>query len=152
MRLRKYLALLGVASLVLSFTGCSPTKVKEPVSETEATSVISSSIVKVKSCKFQLNDTLLGNYFDSCDIYLDTLTNTCFAKFHSIYSGIIVELLDNDGTPKLYSEENTNELVLVEQGSFLVFEDTDTGIQYVITGNYSDYLVRKTDTGDLYHK
>lgn len=150
MRLRKYLALLGVASLVLSFTGCSPTKVKEPVSETEATSVTSSSIVKVKSCQFRLNDALLGDYLDSCDIYLDTLTNTCFAKFHSTYNGVIVELLDSDGTPKLYSEENTNELVLVEQGNFLVFEDTDTGIQYIITGNYSDYTVRRTDTGELY--
>ena len=134
----------------MSFTGCSPTEVKEPVSETEATDVVNSSIVKVNSCQFRLSDTFLGDYLDSCDIYLDTLTNTCFAKFHSTYHGILVELLDTDGTPKLYSEENTNELVLVEQGNFLVFEDKDTGIQYVITGNYSDYLVRRTDTGELY--
>ena len=43
MRLRKYLALLGVASLVLFFTGCG--QVKEPISENEATSVVNSSIV-----------------------------------------------------------------------------------------------------------
>lgn len=148
MRLRKYSAQLGVASLVLSFTGCG--SVKELISETEVTSVVNSSIVKVKSCQFRLNDALLGDYLDSCDIYLDTFTNTCFAKFHSTYTGVIVELLDNDGTPKLYSEENTNELVLVERGNFLVFEDTDTGIQYIITGDYSDYTVRRTDTGELY--
>ena len=140
MRLRKYLVLLVVVFLL---TGCGSTTVED-------TSTVNSSIVKVNSCQFQLESPIFGDYLDSCDIYLDTSTNTCFAKFHSAYSGILVELLDTDGTPKLYSEENTNELVLVERGNFLVFEDTDTGIQYVLNGNYSDYFVRKTDTGELY--
>lgn len=133
--------------LVLGLIGCNTTEVKEPVDEGKTDSRMNSSIVEVNECSFRVMDSLLGEFTDSCTIYLDTVTNSYYAKFHSTYNGIIIKLVNSDGTPKLYSKDNKNELVLVEQGDFYIFEDTDTGVQYVVTGNYSDYIVRGTAGG-----
>ena len=132
--------------LVFCLTGCDTT-VKEPIDEEKTNSKMNSSIVKVNECSFRVMDSLLGEYHDSCTIYLDTLTNSYYARFHSTYNGIIIKLVNSDGTPKLYSKDNKNELVLVEQGDFYIFEDKDTGVQYVVTGNYSDYVVRESAGG-----
>ena len=138
-RLNKVL-ILGVFLISLCLTGCSTTK--EPVDEEKTHSRVNSSIVEVNECSFKVKDLFVNEYTDSCKIYLDTLTNSYYAKFHSAYNGIIIKLVNSDGTPKLYSKDNKNELVLVEQGEIFIFEDTDTGVQYVVTGNYSDYVVR----------
>lgn len=139
-RLNKALV-VGMFLISLCLTGCS-TKVKEPVDEEKLNSRVNSSIVEVNECQFKVKDSFVGEFTDSCRIYLDKVTNSYYVKFYSGHSGIIIKLVNSDGTPKLYSEGNKNELVLVEQGEFLIFEDTDTGVQYVVTGNYSDYVVR----------
>ena len=150
MRLKKFLLLVA---LILSFSGCDAPKAKEPVNV--SSDIPDSSIIEINSCQFKLTSSLGGLVknivmIDSCFIYWDKVTDTCYAKFNTAYGGIIVELLDSDGTPKSYSEDNKNELILIEQGKFLIFEDTDTGIQYIITSNYSNYVVRRTETGELY--
>lgn len=141
-RLNKVQLVVLLLLLALSLTGCNTTKVKEPVDKEKLDSRVNSSIVKVNECQFKIKDSFLGDYLDSCDIYLDTLTKSYYAKFHSTYNGVLIKLVNSDGTPKLYSKDNKNELVLVEQGEFFVFEDTDTSVQYIVTGNYSDYTVR----------
>lgn len=132
--------------LFLGLTGCDTT-VKEPIKEEKINSTVNSSIVEVNECSFEISNTLLGSYHEFCTVYLDKLTKSYYAKFNSTYNGIIIKLVNSDGTPKLYSKKNKNELVLVEQDNFYIFEDTDTGVQYVTTKNYSDYVVRGTATG-----
>lgn len=105
----------------------------------------------MKTCKFKVNVVpMISDFYSYYDIYWDKVTNTCYAKLDAEYGGIIIELLDRDGTPKSYSEDNKNELNIIDNGDFYIFEDTDTGIQYIVTYNYSDYIVRRTETGELY--
>ena len=141
MRRLNKIFIVGIFLISLCLIGCSNT-VKEPVDEGKTNSRVNSDIVEVNECSFNVKDSFVGEFTDSCRIYLDKVTNSYYAKFYSGHSGIIIKLVNSDGTPKLYSEGNKNELVLVEQGEFFIFEDTDTGVQYVVTGNYSDYVVR----------
>lgn len=131
-----------VFSLSLGLTGCSTNTVKEPVRAEKLNSRTNSSIVEVNECSFSVKDSLLGEFKDSCQVYLDKLTNTYYVKFHGTYRGTLFKLVNSDGTSKLYSKDNKNELVLVEQGEFLVFEDKDTGVQYVVANDYTGYVVR----------
>lgn len=107
------------------------------------------TITELKCGKFTWTSTIFGSPIkltETYRIYKDTITDTVFVYLRASETTdnveCLIQLVTPDGIPKPYSESDENELVLVEQGDFLILEDTDTKVQYIITRTFSDYIVR----------
>lgn len=139
---RRLITVIGVVILSFSLTACSHTASVQ-ADTTNFTEQVSSSFEELKTEKFEVKDDLVGKTTDSYTICLDTVTNTTFAYFNRLYSSCIIPLVDASNNPKQYNEQDTNTLVLIEDSDFLVFEDSDTGVQYIITKNFDSYMIRR---------
>lgn len=139
---RRLLAVLGVVILCFSLTACSHTSSVQ-ADVTDSTEQDSGSFKELKTVKFEKNDYLFEKTVGTYTMYLDTVTNTTFVDFYSTYSSCLVPLVDANNNPKQYNERDTNSLVLIEDSDFLVFEDSDTGVHYVVTKNCDNYMIRR---------
>ena len=83
---------------------------------------------------------------------LDCKTNTCFSIFYFGGVPLLIELLDSDGTHKEYAESNSNELKTIAAADkyYFVVEDEDNGVQYRVSWQLNDYMVRTQSDGTLY--
>ena len=144
-RLRTF---VSIFLLCMILTSCDTRTPDETISVTFAQET-DHTITELKCGKFTCTSTIFGSPIkltDTYRIYKDTITDTVFVYFRTGDSKdnveCLIQLVTPDGIPKPYSESDENELVLVEQGDFLILEDTDTKVQYIITRTFSDYIVR----------
>lgn len=88
-----------------------------------------------------------GNFYESeikYNVYVDNVKDTVFAEIFVGRTGLLINLVDADGSDKLYSSEDLNQLTAVsinEDGLFYILEDVDTGVQYIVS-RYNSYLIR----------
>lgn len=139
---KRFLVIFGITLLGFSITACSHTT-SVPKITTSSVEQTSDSFKKIKTVRFEISGFLSKETTTSAYMYLDTVTNTTFIYFLTNYHSCLIPLVDTDGTPKQYSKDNTNNLVLVEDSNFLVFEDADTGVQYIVTKNFNNYMIRR---------
>lgn len=118
------------------------------------TSIASSSeitgLTEVAKAQYSWID---GNvpYIDTYSVLEDETTGTIYCKFTYFGNGVLVKLLNADGTDKLYSDDDKNELsVIGSMDDYIIFKDIDTGVQYLIQEDYKDYQVRTNADGSLY--
>ena len=141
--MRRLKIIIGVM-LCICLTACGePVKDSSEVDMSEVTAEagtpINSTITKLKECRYEIQDAL-GTVHGRYAVYKDTVTNSTFVRFY--YQQCLIPLVTSDGNLKPYCENDTNELTLIEQGAFLVFEDADTNVQYIVTNDLTDYIVR----------
>lgn len=81
----------------------------------------------------------------------DSVTSTDFAVAKLGEKELIIELVDFDGNPKAKSSANSDIMRFVESNNqYYILEDTDTGIQYMISHSFTTYRVRTLETGMPY--
>lgn len=144
--MRRLKIIIGVM-LCICLTACGePVKDSSEVDMSEVTAEAgtptNSTITKLKECRYEIQDEILGTVHRRYAVYKDTVTNSTFVRFYPVYQQCLIPLVTSDGNLKPYCENDTNELTLIEQGAFLVFEDADTNVQYIVTNDLTDYIVR----------
>lgn len=83
--------------------------------------------------------------------YTDTVTSTDFIIVELGEKEIIIDLVDFDGKPKAKSSGNTGIMRVVDYSNqYYILEDTDTGVQYMISHGFTTYRVRTLETGMPY--
>ena len=80
--------------------------------------------------------------------YQDKKTGVCFYKVKGTSNSITFQLYNADGTVKTKSDKGL-EQVGNEMG-YYIFEDMDTGVQYVVSEDLSSCFERQNADGSLY--
>lgn len=80
--------------------------------------------------------------------YQDKKTGVCFYKVKGTSSSITFQLYNADGTVKIDSDKGLKQ-VGNEMG-YYIFEDMDTGVQYVVSEDLSSCFERQNADGSLY--
>lgn len=80
--------------------------------------------------------------------YQDKKTGVCFYKVKGTSSSITFQLYNADGTVKTDSDKGLKQ-VGNEKG-YYIFEDMDTGVQYVILEDLSSCFERQNADGSFY--
>ena len=89
----------------------------------------------------------LSNFYSTeieYTVYKDGVRGTVFAEVVIGRNGLLIQLVDSDGSDKPYSSEDSNRILVdsvSEDGSFYVLRDTDTNVQYIVS-RYNSHLVR----------
>lgn len=116
-----------IVLLVICF--CFSLSSKEPVTTKREAS---SNIEKVSHIE-------LSGFYQGYE-YQDKKTGVCFYKLKGTSSSITFQLYNADGSLKTCSINGLKE-ISDEQG-YYIFEDTDTGVQYVVSNDLSSCFVR----------
>lgn len=146
--MKPYMKTYVVAIAILTINFCisliSCVRVPEGTVTTTAAPQADSTIVGLKKCQIVYDDIILDDIILGTPakrnifyrVYQDTVTNTVFVSFQTDVNTVdltcFIPLVMSDGSLKPYRESDVNELTLIGQGDFLVFEDVDTKVQYIV--------------------
>ena len=81
----------------------------------------------------------------------DQATSTDFLITKLEGKELIIDLVDFDGKPKAKLSTKSSGISIMETTSqYYILEDNDTGVQYMISHDFSSYRVRTFETGMPY--
>lgn len=80
--------------------------------------------------------------------YQDKKTGVCFYEVKGISSSITFQLYNADGTVKTDSDKGLKQIG--NEMGYYIFEDMDTGVQYVISEDLSSCFERQNADGSFY--
>ena len=94
--------------------------------------------------------TVNGKKFEYCEC-TDQVTSTDFLIAKLEGKELIIDLVDFDGKSKAKLSTKPKGVSIVETTSqYYILEDNDTGVQYMISHDFSSYRVRTFETGMPY--